>query len=90
MVEYAFLGVPSIIIPQTLNEELFAGKFQSGGASVLVKKEHIPDSLCTEIINIVDSSIKSDKMASAGRIMSDGLGKKRISEILKEQVKNGS
>jgi spore coat polysaccharide biosynthesis predicted glycosyltransferase SpsG len=86
MMEYAFLGIPAIAIPQTLHEEIFVRKFESKGAAVLIKKEEIGKDLCGSLYDLIGSDSKREFMQTAGRKMIDGMGRGRIVEILKEFV----
>lgn len=86
MMEYAFLGIPVIAVPQTPHEEIFVSKFENQGAAVLVKSRDIKEKVGTSLLELLASKPRREAMSRIGQKMSDGLGKDRIAQILKEVV----
>lgn len=86
MMEYAFLGVPVIAVPQTPHEEIFVRKFEREGAALMVKSDEIKEKLCASLLDLLDSKPKRESMSRRGQQMSDGLGKQRIANIIKEVI----
>lgn len=86
MMEYAFLGIPVIAVPQTLHEEIFIRKFEQQGAAVMVKSKDIHEKLSTILLDLLSSQTRRESMRRKGQKMSDGLGKNRIAQIIKEVI----
>lgn len=82
MMEYAFLGIPVIAVPQTPHEEIFVRKFAHAGAALLVQSAQIKEKLSAALLDLLASEERRAAMSSCGQRMSDGYGKERIADII--------
>lgn len=82
MIEYAFLGVPIIAIPQSHHEEVFIRKFEHEGAAIFFKREDANNCVNTAL-ELIDDTNKLSLMSS-GKKLCDGKGKYRIMKIIEE------
>lgn len=83
--EAACVGVPAIILPSMPHEIRTAYCFERSGFGYVVNIENMfYESLVESCEKIKDFSIRKD-MSIKGKKIADGLGRKRIVEILKEQ-----
>lgn len=83
--EAACIGTPAIVIPSRPHEEQTAKCFQEKGFGIVVDGQV---DLKTEILNAlykINSLETRNEMSKNGKLVSDGLGRKRIVDIIKNR-----
>lgn len=83
--EAACIGTPAIVIPSRPHEEQTAKCFEEKGFGIVVNRQ---EDLYPQILNAlykISSLEARNEMSKNGKLVSDGLGRKRIVDIIKNR-----
>ncbi len=83
MTEFLFLGIPTVIVPQNLQEERFAKQFVEHGACVLLSRSRQSmSSWKNDILSLFNKTSKRKIMAAKAQRFIDGKGARRVAKIV--------
>lgn len=80
LMEFAMLGVPTLIFPQSEQEEDFIAPFLEKGCGVLGLLE--PDNFARQVFEICENDFLRKTMSERARTLVDGKGAYRIADII--------
>lgn len=85
MMEAACIGIPSVVVPRTAAERMFARDFASAGAAIVVDPgSHFSARRVAAAVEILmTQSLTRRKMSRAGRSLIDGRGADRVIHIVR-------
>jgi spore coat polysaccharide biosynthesis predicted glycosyltransferase SpsG len=82
LIEFTMLGIPTVIFPQSVQEETFIGPFLESGCGILGSVDRYE--FADQLTRIWDNTALRKCMAENGRKLIDGLGAERISDAIEK------
>jgi UDP-2,4-diacetamido-2,4,6-trideoxy-beta-L-altropyranose hydrolase len=82
--ELAYLGIPSIVLPQAEHQEGIASAFERAGACIRLRMEPDNNLIYETTIGLIESIDKRRNLSDGGKALVDGKGRQRIVDIIKE------
>lgn len=81
--EFAFLGVPAVIVPATDVQSPVSEELERRGSAVVVRTDRPPGGdVIAAVRDLLQDPVRRQAMADAGQAMFDGLGAARIAAAL--------